>query len=275
MIKLIVSDIDGTLIKNSFNGNPYHVTKNNKDAINNLKKHDIVFALATGRNHASAKNVLDNIHLSTYVISQNGTYLIGQRNKQFSSNAFEPDQTLKIMKLLTDNKIDYLLTGPNTIGFDVFSDNKITPANIDVNGGDKYLISQKILDEFNTHAHRVGTITAIPPVSMDFEHVEQLIRAEIDNSKFEVVQSSNYTIDITLKNITKASAILQLCEELMITPDQVAVIGDNFNDLPMFKVFKNSYVISDADPRLKKHAKYEVSEVHEAINHILGANYGN
>lgn len=268
MIKLIVSDIDGTLIKNSFSNDPYYVTEENIKAIKDLKKKNITFILATGRNHASASNVMKNINLDTYVVSLNGSYLIGPNNNQITENVFDPQETLKIMNTLTVNSIDYLLIGPNTIAFDTFSNNKITPHIVDVNAGNKYLVSQKVINEFNSHEHRVGSISIVPSPTQDFKEIEKLVRATIDNSKFDVVKSSKFTLDIVLKNISKAKAILKLCEELMITPDQVAVIGDNFNDLPMFKVFEHSYVIKGSSPTLRKFAKYEVDEVHEAIKHI-------
>lgn len=270
MIKLIVSDIDGTLIKKSYKNDPYFIDKDNFEAIYNAKNNGIVFALATGRNHASAEYVMKKLKFKTHIISQNGTYLINDKDKQLSKNAFKPEETISCIATLTKHEIDYMISGPNTVAFDTFGKNKLTPYIIDSNSGRKLLISDKLLKEFDQHSHRVGTITAIPNSEQDFEEVEQLLREQIDNSKFTVVQSSQYTIDITLKNISKASAILQLCEELLITPDEVAVIGDNYNDLPMFKVFKHSYVMEEADQRLKKFAKHEVSSVALAIKHAMG-----
>lgn len=270
MIKLIVSDIDGTLIKKSYKTDPYFVDEDNFNAIHKAKDNGIVFALATGRNHASAEFVMKKLKFKTHIISQNGTYLINDKNKQISKNAFKPEETISCIATLTQHEIDYMISGPNTVAFDTFGKNKLTPYIIDSNSGRKLLISDKLLREFDQHAHRVGTITAIPNEDHDFEEIENLLREQIDNSKFNVVQSSQFTVDITLKDISKASAILQLCEQLLITPDEVAVIGDNFNDLPMFKVFKHSYVMSEANPKLKRYAKHEVDSVAQAINHAMG-----
>lgn len=270
MIKLIVSDIDGTLIKKSYKKDPYFVDNENLEAIWKAKENGIIFSLATGRNHASAKFVMKKLKFKTYIVSQNGTYVIDDKQKQLTQNAFKPEETLSCIKVLTENEIDYMLSGPLTVAFNTFGKNKLTPYVIDSNAGRKLLISDKLVRDFDQHAHRVGTITAIPNEDHNFEDIEKLLRSKIDNSKFTIVQSSQYTIDITLKNISKATAILQLCEKLLITPEEVAVIGDNYNDLPMFKVFKHSYVMEEADPRLKKFAKNEVKSVAEAINHAMG-----
>lgn len=269
MIKLIVSDIDGTLIKKSYKTNPYFIDKNNFNKIHEAKNKGLIFALATGRNHASAEFVMKKLKFKTYIISQNGTYLIDPKNKQLSKNAFKAEETISCIATLTKYEIDYMISGPNTVAFDTFGKNKLTPYIIDSNSGRKLLVSDKLLKEFDKHSHRVGTITVIPGTNQDFDDIKNLLHENIDNSKFTIVQSSQYSIDITLKNISKATAILQLCEELLITPDEVAVIGDNFNDLPMFKVFKNSYVMEEADPRLKKFAKNEVNSVADAISHAM------
>lgn len=272
MIKLIVSDIDGTLIKASYKNDPFYVSSENQNWINKALDNNIAFALATGRNHASAKKVQNRINLESYTISQNGTYIFDKNEVQLTENAFIPEETIKIVKLLTQNQIDFMINGPNTVAFDTFGDNALTPYIIDSNMGDKFLISEKLKKDFQMHAHRVGSFTIIPSPNQEFNKIEKLLRETIDNSKFEIVQSSEFTLDIVLREVSKASAILELCERLLITPQEVAVIGDNYNDLPMFKLCQNSYVMSSADPNLAKYASKTVDSVAEAIKDIMEGN---
>ena len=56
MIKLVISDIDGTLVAS---GKP--ISKENLAAIEKLQRHNIEFGVATGREYIHAKDTLKDI----------------------------------------------------------------------------------------------------------------------------------------------------------------------------------------------------------------------
>lgn len=57
MIKLIASDLDGTIIDSQ-----HSIPENNLKAINDLKKYNIPFVVCTGKTYAISKDICKTLH---------------------------------------------------------------------------------------------------------------------------------------------------------------------------------------------------------------------
>ncbi len=68
------------------------------------------------------------------------------------------------------------------------------------------------------------------------------------------VYDSGFAVHILPKGVNKGSGLLKAIELLKVKIDEVVVIGDGMNDLPMFKVAKYSFAPANADPIIKEHA---------------------
>lgn len=79
---------------------------------------------------------------------------------------------------------------------------------------------------------------------------------------FEILWSHT-SIEIMPKGINKAVLLKQLNKTMGIEDDEVAVIGDSGNDVPLFQEFKNSFVMAHAPDMVKQEAKYTIKSVHE------------
>lgn len=51
--------------------------------------------------------------------------------------------------------------------------------------------------------------------------------------------------------------------------DDIYVVGDSENDIPMFEITDNSYCIEDGDDVAKDHANYTTSSVSTLVKEIL------
>lgn len=89
------------------------------------------------------------------------------------------------------------------------------------------------------------------------------------------IYDSGFAVHVLPRGINKGSGLLRALKLLNISIDEVVVIGDGRNDLPMFKVAKRSFAPANADPAIKQYASY-VSEKKngaafvELANMILG-----
>ncbi len=70
MIRLIASDLDGTIIDNNNS-----IPKDNIDAIDNLQKRNIPLVICTGKTYAISKDICQNLHAS-FGIFGNGSQII-------------------------------------------------------------------------------------------------------------------------------------------------------------------------------------------------------
>ena len=67
MIKLIASDMDGTLLNSN-----HDIDKETVDAIRKAEEAGIIFAISTGREYESVKEVLDKHNIKAQCILSNG-----------------------------------------------------------------------------------------------------------------------------------------------------------------------------------------------------------
>ena len=72
-------------------------------------------------------------------------------------------------------------------------------------------------------------------------------------------------LDVSPVGINKGSGILELAWAAGIHKDEIAVVGDNENDLSMFKVIPLSYCIDHAAPAIQAQASCSVATVAQAL----------
>ena len=72
-------------------------------------------------------------------------------------------------------------------------------------------------------------------------------------------------VDIMPRGVSKGSALRRLMEHLQIEANEVACIGDSFNDISMFEVTPHSFTLHHAHPYVKERANHIVRSVEEAI----------
>ncbi len=96
------------------------------------------------------------------------------------------------------------------------------------------------------------------------ERAEQITK-EI-NEKYEIVDAYQNvdSIDIVYKGCSKGVGILKLKELLHI--ENIAGIGDSYNDLPMLDVVDTSFTFYTSPDVIKEKANYVVSSIKEAID---------
>ena len=70
---------------------------------------------------------------------------------------------------------------------------------------------------------------------------------------------------ITDKQVDKARGILEATVQLGLRKEEVAVIGDDFNDLTCFETFPASFCMASAELEIQKQARWTVASVAEAL----------
>lgn len=75
-------------------------------------------------------------------------------------------------------------------------------------------------------------------------------------------------VEIMKYGVNKADSLKELLKILGIENDEVLVVGDSGNDVPLFKAFKNSFVMAHAPEEIKKEAKIVVESVADLKDYI-------
>lgn len=210
--KLIITDIDGTLIEPKFD-NPG--LEKLKKFLKNRPK-DVAFGLASGRNFDLIKEVIDEYDLDVDVlVSSVGTEIYYEPDKKFIDTdwqdhlSFQWDRE-KIIKTLKPLK-----------WLRIQEENAQNPLKL------SYYYDPEFYDE---------------------EEVKALL--ENDWYHVNVITSHNQFVDILPKRASKGNAILYLCHKWGISLNNVYACGDSGNDMDMFRDPINGIIVGNMSKEL-------------------------
>ena len=109
MVKLLASDLDGTIIDNNI------VTNDNLNVISKINKKNINFAICTGKTYSMTKNICDKLK-PTYGIFGNGTQIIDLKTgKEIKRNIISNVQALSCLNIAQKNKLHVHIYTENKI----------------------------------------------------------------------------------------------------------------------------------------------------------------
>ena len=111
-------------------------------------------------------------------------------------------------------------------------------------------------------------------LAMGEETVLQEIRKKFIDRDVYLTRSLPNFLEILNFEATKGRGLAALIKMLAIAKEQVLVIGDNQNDIEMFRYAGHSVVMDNADDEIKAHADYVTSSndddgVAEAIEKLV------
>ena len=272
MIKIFISDLDGTLIHKARN----HVRPNqaNEKALKKLKDSNIKLAVATGRLEKSIHEVERNLKIPLYKISVNGAVISDINNKLIHENFLKKSTAREIIKKLEKKYMKdiyfYVLVTDK-------ANNYFRPVAF-VSRFVNFLYKKRFNTKYLTREHlrlllsdneKVLKINIGTGKEKKYSLLEKM-RKEFSES--EIFITGSRSVEIGPENNSKGSAVIKLLEYLNISPDEAAYIGDSYNDLPGFEVCKYSFAMAHSEEGIKKKAGFVVKSVAEAADKVMEIN---
>ncbi|MFS0861270.1 HAD family hydrolase [Fredinandcohnia sp. 179-A 10B2 NHS] len=256
MIKLIVSDLDGTLLQNDNT-----VKDEDARALRSAVEEGIQISIATGRMDNEIIEVLSSINEKFHRISQNGAFVSTTEDKSIFSRTFETSTAELIYnKVLPSNFVTLICS---------YDTNYTCEENEYVSGIQERMFHPIIIDPaIGTKFDEVkpSKITLIG-FENEIMNMEKQLKEEL-GAQIDLFISEKHVLDIMPKGISKGNALQTLLNVLSIKPEEIACIGDSFNDIPMFQLTPHSYVMSHAHDLVKQEAAHIVDSVAEAVAQI-------
>lgn len=241
MVKLIATDMDGTLLDDRKNLSPDFW-----DVEKQLFDKGILFAVASGRQFHNLAKVFGPTADRTIFIAENGSYGAYQGKELFR------------MALDWSSVLDFIRIGravPNT-GMVVSGKNFAY-----VEGTNPHFV-----DEVHRHHDKlkiVDDLTQVDDVVLkftmcDFEDIVGNTYPHFGHlsQDFTVVISGKYWMDITDISANKGTALRRVQEHFGITKDETMVFGDYLNDIQMMAGAKYSYAMKNAHADILKIASH-------------------
>ena len=114
MIKLIASDIDGTLVRDG----EHKLNPEFFDVILGLRKKGIQFAAASGRQWASIEAVFEPIKEKVFYLSDNGAY-VGCHGRNLFLNPIRRDTAMELIRQIRQvPQLEVMVGGPDVVYVD-------------------------------------------------------------------------------------------------------------------------------------------------------------
>jgi Cof subfamily protein (haloacid dehalogenase superfamily) len=100
--------------------------------------------------------------------------------------------------------------------------------------------------------------------------VRDMLRTEFPSMDFVFPSPTAPIIDISPAGWSKGTAVRHLANELGLSLDEVAVFGDSANDLSMIEAVPNSVAVSNASPEVARAARWHIgSSADDAVADAL------
>lgn len=258
MVKVIATDLDGTLLKPKRKFSL--VEKENKQFIRNFYG-DIV--LNSGRMPKFCAKICNILKIEHNFIALNGAIIVKNGEVIYRQS---------IKKTILNNLLDFLDEYYSNYEFLIFDKyDKITcysPAKKSI-VRKKYFksrlkngrLTEKItINNFKVKQYLTDN-TEIYKALIYFENPEDMgnLLKEKFGKHFEFY-ISDHSIEISPLGVNKGLALKYLIDTTSVKNEEVYVVGDGVNDITMFDLFPNSFVISASNSQLKLSAKHTINK---------------
>ena len=287
MIKLIASDLDGTLLQDDGS-----ISKETVRMIKKAEQQGIRFMVATGRSYNSAKQAVNRAGLHVPILCMNGANLYDDEDQLLIDTPFDVPIAKEIVNAVDTNKIYlemYTSNGVYAPEKDQFVEMLLTILREKFVGYTdeqiKAHINQRFQEETFTFTDDFISVLDDPTVtpykllafSFDKGDLNALRQTFANRDDLYVTSSGFDNVEFNHKEATKGHALLAYAKTLGITPDEIMAIGDNENDLPMLTNVKYGVAMDNASDLIKANVNYTTASnnqhgVKQAIEQALTIN---
>ncbi|AUC86340.1 Cof-type HAD-IIB family hydrolase [Polaribacter sp. ALD11] len=242
-VKLVVSDMDGTLLNSKNEVSPLFF-----EIFKKLQQQNILFCAASGRQYNSIVDKLATIKNEIFVIAENGA--IAKKGNR-----------LLLLKSLNKKKVTTIL--PVLRNIDGANIVLCTQKNAYIESKD-----QKFIKLFQEYYHSfeivddLMEITKTTPILkiavFHFSSSEEFIYPELKHLKGDYllkVSGQNW-LDVSEGNANKGNALREVQQLLNISKEETMVFGDYHNDIEMLQEADFSFSMGNAHKDITEIANY-------------------
>ncbi|MDK2827433.1 MAG: hypothetical protein PWP67_223 [Clostridium butyricum] len=287
MIKLIASDMDGTLLNSK-----HEIAEESVAAIRNAENSGIIFAISTGREYENVEPFLKKHNIRCQCVLMNGAEYRDEDGNIVEVINIDIEIASKIIDILNKNKVSArIFTDKGVYTSDTkeealkemtyrtmsFNPDMTIEEAIEEAKKQPYFIQLKYIDDIKEFLESGIEIRKFVAFHRDVELINEM-KSQIGKLTGIAVSSSFIdNIEVTHMTAQKGIILAKVAQKMGIDKSEVMVLGDSFNDYSMFEVFEECVAMENAVPEIKKIAKYITDTndnfgVAKAINRVMEEN---
>lgn len=247
-IKLVATDIDGTLVKWDT-----RVSDGVKNCVKKLQENGVKVVLVTGRMHCATKHLRDELGLNSPVVSYQGGLIKDSDGKTLYQENLNSDCAKEI--------IDW--AHKNDVHLNLYIDDKLYVEK------DDDCVKRYTDGKFVPY-------TVCPFESLKIENVNKILAIDYGNAervtgwvnelqaKFPelyIVKSTPFFCEIGSPMAKKSLGVEFLAKHWNLSQDEILTIGDQNNDIELLKAGGVKVAMGNATPELKECANFITDSV--------------
>jgi Cof subfamily protein (haloacid dehalogenase superfamily) len=244
-IKLLGLDVDGTLLRHDKTVHPDDLA-----ALRRARDAGITVTLVTGRLVGTTMAIAQQVGLEGLMVCADGTLVVDAKTHHVvERRAFSLAHARNATRLAAEHGLGTFVLHDDAIHFDERASAHAHYAS----GWTPHLTQHARLEECCVTEQVLGIISFGP------ERQVELTRERLGDDAGAATLTFGALVDHVLKltpvGIDKATGIAAVAARLGFAQEQVAVVGDWLNDVPMLRWAGNSYAMGQAMPEVKAAAK--------------------
>ena len=241
MIKLIVSDLDGSLLNDA-----KEISADFWVLEQALREKNIQFVAASGRPYQSMIADFERIKNDIYFISDNGSYIV-YKGKELYSDALSRKALQEFLQVSRTVENAFPIFCGKDIAYMEPNDPEVLKHAL------QYYREYEIVNDLMQVNDDILKVSICDLNGSEGNSYPKFKYLEND---FKVAVSGPIWLDITNLHTNKGTALEKLQALLKITPEETMVFGDYLNDLEMIKDALYSYAMKNAHPDILNAANY-------------------
>ncbi|GLC80994.1 Cof-type HAD-IIB family hydrolase [Lacrimispora brassicae] len=259
-VKMIFSDIDGTLLDSS-----HQVTDGTRNKIIELEQKGIPFVLVSARMPEGVVSIQRQIGNHSPIISYSGGLIHDANRRILYSCLLELDKALTIKEVL---EREFPQICCNTYGYEkwivdnagnpwVRREEKITGLNAAEGDIKKEFVKERGIHKF-----------LLMGEAEEIHNVEIWLRK--DYPELSIALSNENYLEVMHGSVKKSAGISYLCNYRGISLEEAMAFGDGHNDIDMLKAVKYSYAMGNAPKEVKESAVFvTLDNDHEGVLAVI------
>lgn len=237
-IKVVISDLDGTLLNKE-----HKISEYTKTVFQELHVQNYVIIIATGRHHLDAMPIIEELGFPLYLVTSNGARIHSPQKELLFSFDIDSESIKSVLDLGIDSEITTVLFKEN-----VWQTNKHSEQ---LNSFQTELNYLPELVDFNT-------IKDLSAIKMFFTHNRHSKLMELRDQILKIYPdlfSHAFSLPLCLefmdKSVDKSVAIAKILEIENFNFEQSISFGDGYNDEKMLNATAKGLLMGNAPDSLK------------------------
>lgn len=250
-VKLIMTDLDGTLFKNDHES----ISERNVNALKKAQENGIKICIATGRTKSLIFDAVAHVPFSDYIITSNGAVTYDAKTDEIiASQLLSAEKSKKVFEIINAHSLTHEIYFEGECFLDGYSAKLYNYGNISAHYLKVLKDKANVVPDLSEHIGEKG-VEKINIMHVVGDELQEVKDSFLNIGGIYVTSSIPENLEMNNINANKGYALSALCRILNISENEVMAFGDSGNDCEMLRTAGYSFATANAWDEAKKAAK--------------------